>query len=396
MGGRLKVALVFEGEIEIGGGFQQQLSVLLRLCGNRDFDFVPVVFTRQNQIMLASMHIESILCKRGVISKIKEKCIEHSVVRFFIHRLPIMGALEKTLYKHSIDICYFLTQSTLSLSLIDMRYILTIFDTSHRDFMEFPEVYEKFQFDNREFMMHRAINKAVAVVVDSQYSKQNIITRYGTSADRVHVCHYSPSINATPSQIPIDIKAKYNIQGEYIYYPAQFWAHKNHIYILEALKILRDRDITLYAIFSGSNRGNLSYISRKIDEFGLHDIVRYIGFAPNEELSSLYMQSLALVMPTYFGPTNIPPLEAFALGVPVVYSNLPDLQEQVGDAALLCNLTNPVSLANHLESLLLNRALRQNLIQRGYERLRSLNRYDIMDIIVPVLHSFAIKQKCWK
>ena len=250
MGGRLKVALVFEGEIEIGGGFQQQLSVLLRLCGNRDFDFVPVVFTRQNQIMLASMHIESTSLSRGAsISKIKEKCIEHSVVRFFIHRLPIMGALRKHLYKHSIDICYFLTQSTLSLSLIDMRYILTIFDTSHRDFMEFPEVYEKFQFDNREFMMHRAINKAVAVVVDSEYSKQNIIMRYGTSADRVHVCHYSPSVNATPIQNPIDIKAKYNIQGEYIYYPAQFWAHKNHIYILEALRFC-EIGILLCMLFS--------------------------------------------------------------------------------------------------------------------------------------------------
>lgn len=68
----------------------------------------------------------------------------------------------------------------------------------------------------------------------------------------------------------------------------------------------------------------------------------------------------------------------------------------MGDAALLCDLTNPVSLANHLESLLLDRALRQSLIQKGYERLRDLNRYDIVDVITPVLCSFAIKQKCWK
>ena len=53
-------------------------------------------------------------------------------------------------------------------------------------------------------------------------------------------------------------------------------------------------------------------------------------------------------MPTYFGPTNIPPLEAFALGVPVLYSDLPGLKDQVGDSALLLDLNNPESMAQHM------------------------------------------------
>ena len=58
-------------------------------------------------------------------------------------------------------------------------------------------------------------------------------------------------------------------------------------------------------------------------------------------MASLYKESIALVMPSYFGPTNIPPLEAFNLGVPVLYSDLPGLKDQVGDAALLLDLNKP-------------------------------------------------------
>ena len=49
----------------------------------------------------------------------------------------------------------------------------------------------------------------------------------------------------------------------------------------------------------------------------------------------LYTEALALVMPTYFGPTNLPPLEAFQTGTPVLYSDLPGMREQVGDAAIM-------------------------------------------------------------
>ena len=59
---------------------------------------------------------------------------------------------------------------------------------------------------------------------------------------------------------------------------------------------------------------------------------------------SFYKYAVALVMPTFFGPTNIPPLEAFALGCPVITSNIYGIPEQVGDAALLVNLDKPLQV----------------------------------------------------
>ena len=272
---------------------------------------------------------------------------------------------------------------------------MTVWDLSHRDFVEFPEVNFKHEFDRRELLYQSTINKAVAVIVDSEYGKQNLISYYNASPHRIHACHFTPSINIAHTK-DMDIKAKYGIDGDYIYYPAQFWAHKNHIYILEALQILKEQNIIIRAIFSGSNQGNLAYILQSIEDFGLHDQVHYIGFAPNDEIAALYQQSLALVMPTYFGPTNIPPLEAFSLGVPVVYSDLPDLREQVGDAALMCDLKDPRSLAGHLKDLLQNQALREHLALKGRERLKELNYHTIAEVLCLVLDDFAIKRKCWQ
>ena len=147
----------------------------------------------------------------------------------------------------------------------------------------------------------------------------------------------------------INIK-KYDLNNDYIFYPAQFWAHKNHIYILKALHILKsESSISLGAIFSGSDQGNLSYIKDMTKQFNLENKVRFTGFVSNEEINYLYSQSIALVMPTYFGPTNIPPLEAFKLNVPVIYSDLPGLRDQVNDAALLLNLNDPKSLVENLK-----------------------------------------------
>ena len=57
-------------------------------------------------------------------------------------------------------------------------------------------------------------------------------------------------------------------------------------------------------------------------------------------------------MPSYFGPTNIPPLEAFSLGVPVIYPSDEFYLEQVGDAALKMDLDKPLSLSENIIRLL--------------------------------------------
>ena len=112
------------------------------------------------------------------------------------------------------------------------------------------------------------------------------------------------------------------------------------------------------------------------------------------DMASLYKKSIALVMPTYFGPTNIPPLEAFALGVPVLYSDLPGLKDQVGDSALLLDLNNPESMAKHIVNLLNSENLRKKLIDLGKKRINIKNNY--FEIVSLISFKYQIKIQTWK
>ena len=86
-------------------------------------------------------------------------------------------------------------------------------------------------------------------------------------------------------------------------------------------------------------------------------------------------------MPTYFGPTNIPPLEAFLLGCPVLYSDLPLLREQVLDAALLLDLSNPESLAEKIMTLLQDSELQKKLSKKGKAIIAECNEQDFWLIL---------------
>jgi len=155
--------------------------------------------------------------------------------------------------------------------------------------------------------------------------------------------------------------------------------------------------IKIGAIFSGSDQGNLNYIKEMTKKLGLDIQVRFIGFVSNEEMKYLYSQSLALVMPTYFGPTNMPPLEAFKLNVPVLYSDLPGLRDQVKEAALLMDLNDPQSLVLNLKKLVNSDDFRNNLINKGKLRYKELvSDNNNLSVLKKIIENFKSRRDCWK
>ncbi|HOV90151.1 MAG TPA: glycosyltransferase family 1 protein [Syntrophorhabdaceae bacterium] len=392
----MKIAVVFEGVLHVGGGYQQQLSVFTRL-GSLDnkYEITAFVFSEENKKVLKRYNVKTVLVKKTLLDKIHRFLHRQHWFFRFSKSFRLKTLFEKKLKDNNVDLVYFLSPSGLSLDLIEHNYIITVWDLCHRDFLEFPEVNYYREFELREQLYLKALKKAVAVLVDSEPGKENIVRRYGIDDSRIFVAPFTPSINIYLDN-NLDVKTKYKINGEYIYYPAQFWSHKNHVYIIDALSILMSQGFTLTAVFSGSDKGNLKYVMNYAKKMGVEDLIKYIGFAPNEEIYSLYKNSIALVMPTYFGPTNIPPLEAFSIGVPVIYSDLKGLKEQVGDAALLCDLSDPNSLATHLKNLLESEKLRINLIEKGKQKLKELSRYDILETLDTIFTNYSIKMKCWK
>ena len=392
----MNIAVVFEGDLEGGGGFQQQLSTLIQLHESTQYSFTAFTFSKKNQLFLIEKGIDSVFVELNFVDKLISFLLRQEYLHPFCAKIKLTSAFEKILEQKMIDLVYFLSPSFFSLELQKHNYLLTVWDLCHRDTPEFPEVNFFREFEMRERLYTHSLKKAVAILVDSDLGKNNVIRRYGIDAERIHIAPFSPSININLSLPIIDIHKKYSIDGAYIYYPAQFWSHKNHVYIIDAIAILKREGIHLTAIFSGSDKGNLSHVLQYAQCKEVENNIKYIGFAPNEEIYSLYKSALAMVMPSYFGPTNIPPLEAFATETPVVYSDLKGLREQVGNAALLCNLDDPKTLADHLRNLLISSDLRESLIQNGRLRLRELEETPTLNILKNIFDSFAIKAKCWK
>lgn len=396
MGGReVNIACVFEGDLQGGGGYQQQLSTIIELSKMSKYNLIGFVFLNENKLILEKHGIKVVFVKTTLIDRIHRLLAKQDWFIPFSRKLKLKTLFEKSLDSQNIDLVYFLSPSALSLLLLTHNYIITVWDLCHRDSPEFPEVNNFREFELREQLYIKSLKKAIAVLSDSEIGKKNIIMRYGIDKNRVYIVPFVPSINCVQANF-VNIEEKYKISGEYIYYPAQFWPHKNHIYIIDALVILKEKGIHLMVVFSGSNKGNLDYLLQYASQVGVSDLIKYIGFAPNEEIYSLYKNSLAMVMPSYFGPTNIPPLEAFSIGTPVIYSDLDGLNAQVGDAALLCDLKNPNNLAEHLRSLLETENLRDILITKGKKQLLELSKNNLVEILSEIFDNYSIKLKCWK
>ena len=239
--------------------------------------------------------------------------------------------------------------------------------------------------------------KASLVIVDSITLAKRCSSLYGIDVDRIIDMPFSPS-PFFKEEFNIEIKdlfIKYDIEEGYYYYPAQFWPHKNHIRILQALLLLKNNKITKKVVFSGGDKGNLSYIKSKILEFGLENEVKLLGFVPSSHIEALYKGSLAIVMPTYFGPTNIPPLEAWSFGKPLIYSS--HLNENVGDAALLVDPDSAEELAEALTSVL-DPDVVKKLVDKGNRRLNEIElmRKNSEAKLLDKLEIFSNKLDCWK
>ena len=157
------------------------------------------------------------------------------------------------------------------------------------------------------------------------------------------------------------------------------------LYILE-----KKYNILLNVIFLEEIK-EIKNIINFANKLGIRNRVIFTGFITNHELVSIYKMSLALVMPTFYGPTNIPPLEAFKLGTPVIYSDLDGLKDQVEDAGLLVDLYDPETLANCLSKLIKKKNFRNNIIEKGYILSKKIENIDRVKILNSILEKFSIK-----
>lgn len=304
-------------------------------------------------------------------------------------------SLEPRLRELGVDWVFQLSQSPFVFS-TQRPFVMPIHDLQHRLQPEFPEVGSAAEIAFREYLYRNACRFATLILVDSEQGKADVLRFYGDviGEDRIRILPFHPPIRA--AALPDDaelrrVAAAYRLPPRFFFYPAQFWRHKNHHLIVQALRLIRDRSgeaipVVLCGAYTDAVRAaTFIEVMALAEELGVRDQIHYLGWVPDRDVPALYRLSAGLVMPTFFGPTNIPALEAWHYGRPVITSDIPGLREQTGDGGLLVDPRAPDQLADAMLRLWRDDSLAAELAERGRARLAAYRWEDFVARVAAIV-----------
>ena len=349
----LRLAVFHQYGTIVGGGitggatYESSAVALLRTVGEQ----IPAVLVHFVPKSIATAPRTSVTANGEQVHIFKVSLLERwasekprNVVSRAIRRLGLLRT-RNTLLKLGIDLAYFTSTSHMALRLGDFPYIFTVWDTGHRDLPEFEEMASPREYATRENLYQNAIPKAFHVMVESKATGRKLEAFYGLQSENWSAIGLLPRVDDVSIIEP-------SIEGDYIIYPAARWPHKNHETLFRALEKVLEDVPDLKLVLTGAEAGYGSELANLISEMGIGEAVVDLGLISRGELLGLIKHSKALVMPTLLGPTNIPPLEALALGTHAIISDVHDFGTEVDDLVTKVPATEPSAWAQAIISVL--------------------------------------------
>jgi len=373
--------ILFDAVRQDGGSYQMSINNLLIFINNfKKKNIKYIILTHKKNIHLDQLKIKYEIIKISITDFFFIFFKNIKIFKFLFIKFNFQSSFEKKLIKKNISLLVFFFTSWKSFLLKKIKFTATVMDVSHYDFYrkkKFKEI-SPLVFLYREYLYKNILPLAYRIITESNDLKKKIIRLYKLKSNSIISIPNLPSMllnNKKNVNLIKIVKNKYNILNKFYLYPAQFWEHKNHIIILEAIKKLKFKKNNITFIFCGRDKGNLEYINKKIAEYEIQKNVKIIGYVSDHELLVLYKLCKALVMPSFFGPTNIPPVEAWSLDVPVLYSSLN--RNHGKNAAIYFNPNSSNQLAKAILKVDLRNS-RKELIRRGRLRLEDIKKENLL------------------
>jgi glycosyltransferase involved in cell wall biosynthesis len=251
----------------------------------------------------------------------------------------------------------------------DVPVVVTIHDLS---WLKYPGTHPLDRVRWLERGLPRALERASAILVDSEFVRQEVLVTFGLPSERVRTALLGVSSAFRPRNCTetADTLRPLNLNhGEYLLTVGTIEPRKNVGHILAAYAALpselRDRHPLVVAGAKGWRAGDLEKELRILAGRGQ---IRFLGHVPAEGLPDLFAGAAAFVFPSRYEGFGLPPLEAMASGVPVVVSDRASLPEVVGDAGLKLDPDHPERTTETLAALLEDPVERAALAARGLVR----------------------------
>ncbi len=238
----------------------------------------------------------------------------------------------------------------------------------------YPFFFTEFERYERKKNFDDACEASSKLVCISDFVKKTILENSSILSDKVktiyiRLAHRLPDISQ--NKILANLK-RFNLKEQnFLLFPANFWAHKNHQLLIAAFNIYcrNHPNSTLKLICTGSDSENKRTLQKIISELGMQDRIMMPGYLTDEEFASLVKGCQAIIFPSLYECFGMPLLEAMAAGKPVLCSDRTSLPEIAGNAALLFDPRKPDAIADAIKRIENEPDLIQNLIKLGKERL---------------------------
>lgn len=292
---QINLAIIFPKINDWYGGLNYFISLIsaLKLIKNKNFNFKIFSSTENNKILknyALGKKVIYINCLKKfsfyyILRKILEKIFKNDVY------------LEKILIRHGINIISHYKP------LDNIKSVCWIPDLQHKIL---KKNFNKKEILQRDKIFRNYLEKATAIITSSETTKNHLIKYYKNSnKKKINVLNFVPLISTNKIKKFSQIKKKYNLPKNYFFCPNQFWVHKNHKLIIDAVKYIKNKKINFKIIFSGSrkdyrNHNHILSIMKKIKKNNLSAYFVFLDKIVYEDVISIMYYSNAIINPSIF------------------------------------------------------------------------------------------------
>jgi glycosyltransferase involved in cell wall biosynthesis len=242
------------------------------------------------------------------------------------------------------------------------RSLLTIHDLS---FIRYPAAFTDSLLTYLQKAVPRSVHRATHLLADSEATRQDLITLFGTPPNKVTTLllgvspRFSPVGEANERSC---LQNRYGIGSKpYVLSLGTVQPRKNYVRLMQALDpiaVKMDMDLVI--------AGRHAWLSEPIlEQAAQRPFVHMLGFTDDGDLPALYRQAALFAFPSLYEGFGLPPLEAMACGTPVIASNASSIPEAVGQAGLLVDPLDVPAWTQAVRQVFEDTALRDDMTVKG-------------------------------
>lgn len=233
----------------------------------------------------------------------------------------------------------------------------------------FPELFGRHSARYHQERISYSVTHSDAIIAGSESTKHDLVELLGLDPNRIHVVYYGVDTNVwRPQHVEAvqDTAHRFGLRLPYVLSVGVLEPRKNYVRLIRAFSSL---DVPHQLVIVGKKGWVYDPILAEAQKSSRSEAVRFIHDATLPELSRLVAGASVFLYPSLYEGFGLPPLEAMAVGVPVVVSDCSSLPEVVGDAGVLVDPLDLDSIASGIsEALTMNDAERERRVDIGRRR----------------------------